>query len=626
MAATGGDVRLRLVASGQTSDRLLAAGLAAALAAFCLTAGQRQLWPVFVGSALLAGLLQWRLHARDGLTLAGIAVLAIGARLLLFSVPPVLSDDVYRYIWDGMLVVDGINPYAYVPSAAELAAYHDLAIFGELNSRDFYSVYPPVSQLVFAAGGLFARPDWLTGYYVIKGLITALEIAGLVVLARHLPRRQTMLLALHPVILIAGAAQGHTDGLLVLLLGSAFVAWRGGRRLLSVVLVTLAGWVKLVPLLFIPLTMRKRPLAVLAAAAVTTALVAAPFHEPYVIGHVAQSLDLYVRYFEFYTGSYYGVKQLLLELTGDDWSKQLGPAFRTAFLLVLAGLYVGHYRWRLDPWRTALWISGAYLLLTTTIHPWYFTALLILVAVNGRYSAHWQWAALWSIGTYLLYTGGPYWPFVIAGWSGFFVIAAATRLPDLTDLLLRIRAEEKYRDVRDWLSGIRPEDTVLDLGAGEGYVGRVVAERTGATVTLADVAPSSRVAGLHEIVYDGIALPSADESYDVVLLFYVLHHAAEPDAVLSEALRVTSGRVVVVESVHEGPAEKRRYEWIDRTVNRLRLGGRLADGHSIVDMKTPAEWKRMISDAGGRIVDRRERYWPWHRQAFFLIERDSSGM
>lgn len=619
MSATGGAFSSYSVTSGQSGDRLLALCLTIGLFVFCVAARDPAWWPVFVASGLLIGFFQWRLYVRDGLTLAGVALMAIGARLLLFNVPPVLSDDIYRYIWDGILVVDGINPYAFVPSSDELEAYRSLPIFAHLNSRDFYSVYPPVSQLVFAVGGLVARPDWMTGYYVIKGVIVALECTGLILLARTIPRRQTMLLALHPIILLAGAAQGHTDGMLVFFIGGAFIAWQRGRQLLAVVLVTLAGWVKLVPLLFIPLLLRRRPVAASVTAVITTALISIPFLEGYVFPHVAQSLDLYVRYFEFYAGPYYGLKQLLLEWTGDDWSKQLGPAFRTTFLLVLAGTYVVHLRWRTDPWRTALWISGAYLLLTTTIHPWYFTSILILIAVCGRYAAHWQWVALWSIGTYLLYVGGPYWIFVIVGWTGFGLILLLHGPSRLIDTLLSFRAEDKVRSVEDWLSDLGEQSTALDLGAGEGHVGRVVADKTGADVTLADIEPSSRHPDLKQIVYDGVVLPAADDTYDTVLLIFVLHHAADSEQVLREAVRVSRGHVIVVESVHRGAEEKKRFERIDRTVNRLRPGRSHSAFESHLDMRAAEEWEQMIERSGGRILDRRDRYRPWHRQALWLI-------
>ncbi|NNF04335.1 MAG: methyltransferase domain-containing protein, partial [Rhodothermales bacterium] len=601
------------------TDRALSLALLGALAVFGIAARVPQWWPWFVTSALVVGLIQWRLYVRDGLTLGGIALFAIGARLLLFPIPPVLSDDMYRYIWDGILVVDGINPYAFVPLDGQLSEYHGLPVFEVLNSGEFHSVYPPVSQLVFAAGALVARQDWMTGYYVIKGIIVTLECAGLVLLTRVLPRRQLLLLSVHPVLLIAGAAQGHTDALLVFFLGSAFLAWRHDRTVWAVALITLAGWVKLVPLLFIPLFAPRRPRSVLTTAGVVTALVSVPFYETYVLGNVMHSLDLYVRYFEFYAGPYYAVKQLMLELTGDDWSKQLGPAFRTAFLIVVGAAWVAHFRWRLDPWKSALGVTGAYLLLSTTIHPWYFTGLLVLIAINGRYAAHWQWASIWSIGTYLLYVDGPYWSFVIVGWVGFLLLMIGDGRYGIVATALRLRAYEKVRSVREWLADIEPGSRVLDIGAGEGYVGMLIADQTGANVTLVETRRASRVKQLREIIYDGTTLEEPSDSYDVVVLFYVLHHAEHPDRVLSEAVRVSRDRVIIVESVHDGTQEKRRFERMDRIANRLRAGWNRTSFEEHLDMRTATEWEEMIQEAGGSIADSMHRYRPWHRQAFWLV-------
>ena len=140
------------------------------------------------------------------------------------------------------------------------------------------------------------------------------------------------------------------------------------------------------------------------------------------VAHVQSSLDLYARLFEFNAGLYYGVKQLFFEATGDDWSKQIGPVFRTLFLIGLPVLYVldARYKWSLS--RAFLVTLGFFLVMATTIHPWYLLSLLLLVALLRQPSWHWYWLGLVSIGTYLLYVGGPYWVFVILGWGGWLVV------------------------------------------------------------------------------------------------------------------------------------------------------------------------------------------------------------
>ncbi|HET9235464.1 MAG TPA: hypothetical protein VFP10_15130, partial [Candidatus Eisenbacteria bacterium] len=88
--------------------------------------------------------------ANDGRRLALIWIGAVLFRALLVPATPALSDDVYRYIWDGRVLLDGINPYRYPPQAAELASLRD-ALWTQINHPELETIYPPLLMLLFAA-------------------------------------------------------------------------------------------------------------------------------------------------------------------------------------------------------------------------------------------------------------------------------------------------------------------------------------------------------------------------------------------------------------------------------------------------------------------------------------------
>ena len=68
--------------------------------------------------------------------------------VLLFD--PLLSSDIYRYVWDGRVQAAGINPYRYFPADEALAFLRDGAIFPHINRADTaVTIYPPVTQLFF---------------------------------------------------------------------------------------------------------------------------------------------------------------------------------------------------------------------------------------------------------------------------------------------------------------------------------------------------------------------------------------------------------------------------------------------------------------------------------------------
>jgi hypothetical protein len=110
------------------------------------------LWGLFtIGFAAYA----WLVFNKEPIIIKYGLILAIVGRLSGFFTDPLLSDDYYRYIWDGMVMHMGINPMAFTPSY--LMSHPDLGIadphlYTLLNSKDYHAVYPPVltvDQLYF---------------------------------------------------------------------------------------------------------------------------------------------------------------------------------------------------------------------------------------------------------------------------------------------------------------------------------------------------------------------------------------------------------------------------------------------------------------------------------------------
>jgi hypothetical protein len=130
------------------------------------------------------------------------------------------------------------------------------------------------------------------------------------------------------------------------------------------------------------------------------------------------SINLFARLFEFNAGPYYLTKYGFGVATGADWSKQIGPTFRYLFLSLLPVLYVLDAR---RDWSTrwaATFTIGLFLVLSTTVHPWYLLPMIGLGVLGGRAPWPWLWLGTMSIGTYLFYIDGPYWVWIVLGWGG----------------------------------------------------------------------------------------------------------------------------------------------------------------------------------------------------------------
>jgi alpha-1,6-mannosyltransferase len=596
-------------------------GLAVLGASAGMAAGALWSRPLFVGAALAGCLVAWVAGGDRVLTRGHVLLVAVAARVLLFPLPPTLSDDGYRYVWDGISQVEGVNPYAKRPSEQVRTHPGQEALIDHLNSRDFYSVYPPSSQLVFRLGGHAAIHGWERGWYVVKGVLSLLELGGLFLLARMVSPAALALYAWHPLAITETAGQGHTEAGMVGLLLLAAWAHRRGRGGLAGAALAGAGGFKLVPFLFIPFTLRQRPLRVLAGAGVAGALLVLPYATPYALAHMGESLRLYVGYFEWYAGPYFLLKGVAAWGTGDGQGTLLGPLLQLVFVLCVATLWWFHRRRGWPPEVGWLLVSGAFLATATTVHPWYLLGVLALIPLTPLANPVWRWhAASWhlmaagALGTYLFYTHGegPYQFSVIAGWILWAVALGIAGWTWGLSSLLRRRARAKWGWVRPH---IPPSGVLLDLGAGEGFVGEAAAA-DGYSVVLADVVDLNRT-GLPLTLLGEGPLPYATKAFDVTLLAFVLHHSGDPDALLAEALRVTGGQVVVLESVVETGWDRVWLPLADRVANGLRAGGAISEPFNLRDT---AGWRRAFERAGFEICSVEARDGPWHRQRLFVLE------
>lgn len=412
-------------ASRSVRDRRLLVGTVVTLLLLPLMAAHSTAWPGLVALSVgsTGGLLV--LWKRDPLTVPQILWGALILRIAFLPLLPGLTDDLFRYVWDGWLQVEGLNPYRYTPNREALSSFQDTDLYENLNSQPYYSVYPPLTQLFFAVSGWFySTYGWTVSYYVIKGLFAAAEFGGVVLLSRLTTPRNLLLYAWNPLVLIETAGQGHSEALLMLFLLAAVLAVRNGWGRTSSVAVAAAGMVKLYPFVLGPLLLRRYGWSAVWPGTVFVIAVSIPYAAPYTLPHLKASVDLFAHLMEFNAGPYYLVKYVLWGLTGADWSKQIGPAFRYLFLAALPMIY--YLDWRRD-WSFR-WVSllalGLFLVLSTTVHPWYFLPVLGLGVIHRTPAWPWFWVSTCSIGTYLFYIDGPYWVWVNLGWGGAALFAA----------------------------------------------------------------------------------------------------------------------------------------------------------------------------------------------------------
>jgi SAM-dependent methyltransferase len=178
-------------------------------------------------------------------------------------------------------------------------------------------------------------------------------------------------------------------------------------------------------------------------------------------------------------------------------------------------------------------------------------------------------------------------------------------------------AESEAEAIAPFLVG----ECLLDLGAGEGYVTAAVRRRTGVWACAVDIGPYQRLP-VPYLIYDGTRLPFENGTFDTTLISLALHHCADPEAVLDEAVRVTSSRLIILESVYRNRWECFCLEHLDGWLNRYRHGGEM---HLPLAFKNDEEWQQLFDARSLQTVASRWLGSRWerlvHQPLLFVLEK-----
>jgi len=201
--------------------------------------------PWFVGAALAQGLV-YMAAVRLVLTgrkvpgaLPAVLLFAVVLRISIVFAPPYLSDDIYRYVWDGRVQAAGVNPYRFVPDSPELESLQDDRIYPRINRSDYApTIYPPVAQAIFLAATRVSESiTWMKTVMVgFEGLAVWMLLRLLVALG--LPAERVLIYAWNPLTVWEFAGSGHIDAAAIAFL--VFALWARRRNLPALTGITLA--------------------------------------------------------------------------------------------------------------------------------------------------------------------------------------------------------------------------------------------------------------------------------------------------------------------------------------------------------------------------------------------------
>ena len=309
--------------------------------------------------------------------------LAFGAAFVF--APPILSDDVYRYLWEGRLWLEGFNPYRLAPDDPSLVHLRD-DLWVRINNKPLATIYPPLSQLVFVAA------QWLGGeVWTIKVLALLAHLVAVAAVARVCPvRNASLALALNPLLLSEAALNGHFDILCGIALLVAGWALSRGRFVQAGVAACAAVGLKLLGLLVLPLFAR-RPRAFLATG-LGCALLLAPLVWSRAPADPVSGAGQFAAHWRGNESLFALVDHLSRGLFDSASADLIARLVVAAVFLALCVLAVQR---RVPPVQAIRALVWAVLLLSPQVHPWYLAWLLPLeVAVGGSAGLVWSAAVL----------------------------------------------------------------------------------------------------------------------------------------------------------------------------------------------------------------------------------------
>jgi len=367
---------------------------------------------VLLFSLAFGGMLGSYLLAGEQVNFKRLLLLGIVLRGCLFFFEPNWSEDGVRFLWDGELLRHGHNPYGLTPTQVleqqgQGSGLSD-QLFQDLNSPNYYSVYPPLNQAFFWFGALIAQGSVDQGYLAMRCMLLLGEIVvfyllwGLLV-RFQLPGKQILLYWFNPLVILEVVGNLHFEGFVLMFLLASLGSLSRQKLGLSGIFWGLAVGMKLLPFLLAPAFLFwkgvRTSLQFWGMAAVVLVLAFFPLVYCNSWENFFQSLQLYQGKFEFNASLYYLFRALGYPLAGYN---TIGVLTKIGMGITLCGaVWLSWKRSTVTFFELpSVWVQLylLYFLLQPVVHPWYLLPGLGLSILSR------QWTfLLWSFGAIFSY-------------------------------------------------------------------------------------------------------------------------------------------------------------------------------------------------------------------------------
>ncbi len=364
-----------------------------------------------------------------------LAAIAIVFRLLLLFVIPNLSQDFYRFIWDGRMLYNGFNPYLYTPKnlieqgTTTLAQAKQLFEGMGMLNASHYTNYPPFSQLCYFTAAIFGSKSIVISVFIMRSQIILADIGifyfGKKILNQlKLPLKNSFIYFLNPFVIIELTGNLHFEAVMAFfLIYCLYLLLVKNKWGLAAIALGFSISVKLITLLFLPvfiiyfipnLFIKKNWLSNNSKNILTylyfcfivigiNLILFAPFLSTQFITNFSKTISLWFQNFEFNASIYFIVRWIGYKIVGWNIIAKAGKILPLVAILTIAVFSFSRKNYKPTILIESMLFSiTAYLLLSTTVHPWYLTIPLALSCFT-KFKYMWIWS-LTIILSYFAYS------------------------------------------------------------------------------------------------------------------------------------------------------------------------------------------------------------------------------
>lgn len=346
-------------------------------------------------------------------------VVAVLSRLIFIVAIPNLSQDFYRFIWDGYLNQLGINPYLYSATkivnqnlAQQMPNQQQLYEGMGWLSQGNHSNYPPINQLFFVLGNWFPGQSILSSiigmrFFIILADIGIIYYGRQLLKALQLPKKHIFWYALNPFIVIELTGNLHFEGIMLFFIILSLYLLQKGKWFWAAIPFALAISTKLIPVLLLPFFIKcflkhhnlKTLLGFYAVIGISVLLMFLPFFSSDFISNYTNTTALWFNNFEFNASIYYIARAIGYSITGYNEIAIIGQCLALSIFIIIWCLALSRKAENMQQLITNMLLGlTVYFLLSTTVHPWYL-ATLVLFSIFSNY----KYPLIWSIVVILSY-------------------------------------------------------------------------------------------------------------------------------------------------------------------------------------------------------------------------------